>query len=206
MNTSLILRNLANVVNLSTPLGIVLSLAGRGRLRLRDGLVVADHVRLPVTNAGAMTVGSVVLVFRQSLEQAEERTPNLLPHEDAHAWQWAYCLGLPFLPLYFAAAGWSILRTGDRASANHFERQAGLRAGGYRENAKRPVREGIRTLVASTNLCMRRRTRIWPFIHVYRDLCTVRQSRTGQGQRVVSRAGDGRTAPPGAGCASGAGA
>jgi len=160
MNVSLLLRNLANVANLSTPLGIVLSLAGRGRLRLRDGLVVADHVRLPVTNAGAMTVGSVVLVFRQSLEQAEERTPNLLPHEDAHAWQWAYCLGLPFLPLYFAAAGWSILRTGDRASANHFERQAGLRAGGYRENAKRPVREGIRTLVASTNLCMRRRTRI----------------------------------------------
>ena len=71
MNTPLALRNLANVANLSTPLGIALSIAGRGRLRLRDGLVVADHVRLPVTNAGAMTVGSVVLVFRQSLEQAE---------------------------------------------------------------------------------------------------------------------------------------
>ena len=160
MNTPLALRNLANVANLSTPLGIALSIAGRGRLRLRAGLVVADNVRLPVTNAGAMTVGSVVLVFRQTLEQAEERTPNLLPHEDAHAWQWAYCLGLPFLPLYFAAAGWSILRKGDRASANHFERQAGLRAGGYPENAKRPVREGIRALAASTHLPMRRRRRL----------------------------------------------
>ena len=48
MNVSLLLRNLANVANLSTPLGIALSIAGRGRLRLRDGLVVADHVRLPV--------------------------------------------------------------------------------------------------------------------------------------------------------------
>ncbi len=160
LNTSLLLRNLANAVNLSTPLGIALSLAGRGRLRRHAGLIVADNVRLPVPNAGAMTVGSVVLVFRQTLEQAEERTPNLLPHEDAHAWQWAYCLGLPFLPLYFAAAGWSILRTGDRASANHFERQAGLHDGGYPENAKRPVREGIRTLIVSTNLSIRRRRRI----------------------------------------------
>ncbi|MBK7819900.1 MAG: hypothetical protein IPJ61_02185 [Tessaracoccus sp.] len=168
MDVSLILRNAGNVANLSTPLGIALSLAGRGRLRRRAGLIVADNVHLPVTTAGAMTVGSVVLVFRQSLEQAEERTPNLLPHEDAHAWQWAYCLGLPFLPLYFAAAGWSILRTGDRASANHFERQAGLRDGGYRERPRRTVREGINTL--------------------------------------LSRGGDGRTAPPGAGRASGAGA
>ena len=146
MNVSLLLRNLANVANLSTPLGIALSIAGRGRLRLRDGLVVADHVRLPVTNAGAMTVGSVVLVFRQSLEQAEGRTPNLLPHEDAHAWQWAYCLGLPFLPLYLAASGWSLFRTGDRAAANHFERQAGLAAGGYREMPRLPFREALARL------------------------------------------------------------
>ena len=148
MNVSLLLRNLANVANLSTPLGIALSIAGRGRLRLRDGLVVADHVRLPVTNAGAMTVGSVVLVFRQSLEQAEGRTPNLLPHEDAHAWQWAYCLGLPFLLFYFAQVGWSLLRTGDRAAANFFEVQAGLADGGYRERARRPLREGIAALLS----------------------------------------------------------
>ena len=160
MDLSRWLRDAANVVNLSTPLGLILALAGRGRLRRLGHLTVFDLVRLPVTDAGAMTVGSVVLVFRDSLEKAEARTPTLLRHEEQHAWQWAYCLGLPFLPLYFAAAGWSILRTGDRASANHFERQAGLRAGGYPENAKRPVREGIRTVVASTNLCMRRRTRI----------------------------------------------
>ena len=42
MNVSLLLRNLANVANLSTPLGIALSIAGRGRLRLRDGLVVDE--------------------------------------------------------------------------------------------------------------------------------------------------------------------
>ena len=58
MDVSLILRNAGNVANLSTPLGIALSLAGRGRLRRRAGLIVADNVHLPVTTAGAMTVGS----------------------------------------------------------------------------------------------------------------------------------------------------
>ena len=62
-----LLRNAANLVNLSTPLGLVVALAGRSRLRLRDHLIVADRVRLPITNAGAMTIGSVVLVPRRSL-------------------------------------------------------------------------------------------------------------------------------------------
>jgi hypothetical protein len=57
--------------------------------------------------------------------------PALLGHEEKHSSQYAWCLGLPFLPLYFLAAGWSQLRTGNPASANFFERQAGLAAGGY---------------------------------------------------------------------------
>jgi len=40
---------------------------------------------------------------------------------------------LPFLPLYAIAAGWSWLRTGDLASANFFERKAGLQRGGYQQ-------------------------------------------------------------------------
>ena len=59
------------------------------------------------------------------------RRPELLAHEERHAWQYVACLGLPFLPLYAAAMAWSQLRTGDRASRNVFERHAGLDAGGY---------------------------------------------------------------------------
>ncbi|WGT46789.1 hypothetical protein [Tessaracoccus lacteus] len=147
MDLSRWLRDAANLVNLSTPLGLTLAVAGRGRLRRLGHLVVFDHVRLPVTDAGAMTVGSVVLVFRDSLEKAESRTPTVLAHEEQHAWQWAYCLGLPFLLFYFVQVGWSLLRTGDRAAANFFEVQAGLADGGYRERARRPLREGIAALL-----------------------------------------------------------
>lgn len=136
-------RNLGNVVNLSTPLGLILALVGRGRIRRIAGLLVADGVRLPLSHASAMTVGSVVLVPRVQLEDALERIPGLLQHEDAHAWQWAACLGLPFIPLYFAAAGWSHLRCGDRASANVFERQAGLQLGGYPQRIPAPLREWL---------------------------------------------------------------
>lgn len=147
MDAARLLRDTANVVNLSTPFGLLLAAAGRGRPRRWGHLVVFDRVRLPVTDAGAMTVGSVVLVFRRSLEEAEARTPTLLSHEEEHAWQWAYCLGLPFLLFYFAQVAWSMIRTGDRAAANYFEVQAGLKAGGYRERDKRPVRDGIRSVL-----------------------------------------------------------
>lgn len=133
------MRNLANVVNLSTPLGIALAALGRGRLRRVGTLIVADSARLPFLNASAMTVGSVVLIPGRTLEEVQTILPDLVGHEEEHAWQWAVCLGLPFIPLYFAAAGWSLLRCGDRASANLFERQAGLRRGGYPERPKRPL-------------------------------------------------------------------
>jgi hypothetical protein len=129
----LALRRLWNAVNLTTPLGLVLALAsgctvGRGPL----GLLLATGYRWPIPDGGAFTVGNVVF-FRPGTAV----TPPLLAHESRHATQYAWCAGLPFLVLYAAAVGWSLLRTGDTASRNVFERHAGLAAGGYRERAVR---------------------------------------------------------------------
>ncbi len=132
MQTSRWLRTVANLCNGSTPLGLVLGLASRGRLRRVGHLIIVDEARLPFITASAMTVGSVVLIPKRTMEEVVERIPTLVEHEDEHAWQWAYCLGLPFLPLYVAAMGWSMWRTRDRALANFFEVQAGLESGGYR--------------------------------------------------------------------------
>jgi hypothetical protein len=96
------------------------------------GLVLATGYRWPFPDGGAFTVGNVVLFRARTVI-----TPQLLAHESRHATQYAWCAGLPFLVLYAAAVGWSLLRTGDTASRNVFERRAGLEAGGYRE---RPVR------------------------------------------------------------------
>ncbi len=71
-----------------------------------------------------------VIICRIRAEQLAS-SPALLGHEEKHCSQYAACLGLPFLPLYFLAAGWSQLRTGNPALANVFERRAGLEAGGY---------------------------------------------------------------------------
>ena len=37
-----------------------------------------------------------------------------------------------------------MLRTGDRAARNYFERQAGLASGGYADKPVRPLSEGVR--------------------------------------------------------------
>ena len=100
------------------------------------------RLRFPV--AGAFTVGNVVTTAA-TFEALSARHPDLLAHEDRHAWQYVYCLGLPYLLLYSAAMGWSMLRTGDRASANVFERDAGLSAGGYVERQPRPLLPTLRT-------------------------------------------------------------
>ncbi|MBB1482536.1 hypothetical protein H5392_01520 [Tessaracoccus sp. MC1865] len=146
MDTPRTLRNVANALNLSTPLGLVLGLAGRGRPRRQGHLIVFEQVKLPLVNASAMTVGDVVLVPGRTVGEVEGRIPDLLAHEEAHAWQYAYCLGLPFIPLYVIAVAWSMLRSGDRATANHFEVQADLLKGGYRVGTKRPLREGLAAL------------------------------------------------------------
>jgi hypothetical protein len=123
------LRQVANVVNLSTPLGLALALAGRGTLRRSpDGLLVAHAVRLPA-KAPAFTVGNVVLLRLD--DTALARRPRLLVHEARHATQYACCVGPLMLPLYGLAAAWSWLRCRDPSSYNVFEVRAGLADGGY---------------------------------------------------------------------------
>lgn len=158
MDSNDVVRNIGNVANLSTPLGLLVAWAGHGRMRCDDGLVVAERVRLPGISASAMTIGSVVLFPGRSLQQATARIPGLLEHENHHAHQWAYCCGLPFIPLYLAAAGWSWLRSGDRATANPFEVQADLRLGGYPVRRTRPVWAGLRALGGVLSVAAARRS------------------------------------------------
>jgi len=122
-----------NVVNLSTVLGFLIALIGRARIRRGPrGLFFAEGYRLTVPNAGAFTVGTFVIT-RHTMDALEQWQPGTLDHENSHAWQYSYMLGLPYLPVYWIFCGWSWLRTGDPASANPFERQAGLTRGGYTE-------------------------------------------------------------------------
>jgi hypothetical protein len=131
------LRQVVNVVNLSTPLGLVLALAGRGSLRRGpDGLLLAHAVRLPA-RAPAFTVGNVVLLRLDDAALAGR--PRLLVHEARHATQYACCAGPLMLPLYGLAAGWSWLRCRDLSSYNVFEVLAGLEDGGYADRRWREV-------------------------------------------------------------------
>ncbi len=131
------LRQLANLLNASTPLGLLLAACARTRIRRGPrGLILATGYRWRLPFAAAFTVGNVVL-FRAGAAEALGN-PALLAHEERHSSQYAWCLGLPFLPLYFLAAGWSMRRTGNAGSANPFERHAGLQAGGYPPAPSRP--------------------------------------------------------------------
>ena len=130
-------RQVANVVNLSTPLGLALALAGRGTLRRGpDGLLLAHAVRLPA-RAPAFTMGNVVLLRLDDAALAHR--PRLLLHEARHATQYACCVGPLMLPLYGLAAAWSWLRCRDPSSYNIFEVRAGLEDGGYANRRRRGV-------------------------------------------------------------------
>ena len=143
------LRSIGNVVNLSTPTGLLVAALGRATVTRRPGgLFLAEHYRLSFPVAGAFTIGNVILT-RSRWEDLERRYPRLLDHEEAHTWQYLYCLGVPYYLAYTACMAWSVLRTGDRASANFFERQAGLVRGGYVERPSRPVGTGVRALLQS---------------------------------------------------------
>jgi hypothetical protein len=132
-------KRVVNVLNGSTLLGLLVAAVGGARPhRGPRGLLLAAGYRLPVPPAAAFTVGDVVLT-RQQPGWLEAR-PRLLGHEERHSWQYLVCLGLPMLPLYLLAAGWSWLRVRDWAQHNVFERLAGLEEGGYavRTDAPRP--------------------------------------------------------------------
>jgi hypothetical protein len=139
MRTAYRVRLVANLVNGSTLLGILLAVAGRARLARRsNGLLVGEGYRLPVPTAPAFCVGNIILtrLGRDALGGVEP----LLAHEARHATQYAWCAGLVMLPLYFIAAAISWALTGDFGSRNIFERRAGLADGGY---ADRPLRSAF---------------------------------------------------------------
>ena len=137
------LRRIGNLANLSTPLGVVIARVGGARLRRGPhGLLLAEGFRYLPRVAGAMTIGNVVLTGGRFADLVRG-LPQVLDHESRHASQWLR-LGLLFLPAYLLGGAWSLLRTGDRAAGNPFERAAGLAEGGYRIVPTRPFLRGRR--------------------------------------------------------------
>ena len=141
-------RLVGNVVNLSTPAGLLVAVIGGARLKRGPrGLFVGEGYRLKFPVASAFTIGSVITTTG-SWEELLRRNPRLFEHEERHTWQYLYCIGLPFYPAYGVCLVWSMLRTGDRAARNFFERQADLAAGGYPDVPLRPVGENLRAMIA----------------------------------------------------------
>ena len=139
-----------NWINLSTPCGLAVAALSGCRVSPGPyGILLAEGYRRRLPRARAFTVGSVVLLRGSAPRSAPPAFLRLLEHEARHTRQYAACLGLPFLPAYLMAAGYSLLRTGDPASRNPFERGAGLAAGGYRERPVRPLTASVRAVVTS---------------------------------------------------------
>jgi hypothetical protein len=131
-------RQVINIINLSTALGLLVGWLGRAKFANGpEGLILGYGYRIPLPPASAFTLGNVVL-FRGA-DDIHGRRPTLLAHESRHATQYAVCIGPVMLILYGIACGWSWIRTGDPASRNVFETRAGLLDGGYKERPLRPV-------------------------------------------------------------------
>ena len=142
-------RRWANLLNLSTPLGLALATVGQATLNpWRNGLVVATGHRLPFPSAAAFTVGKVVLLRmgHEELLLRDPTHPGLMLHEERHSSQYALCLGPALIPLYAAACIWSWARTGDWWSGNIFETRAGLADGGYVRSSQHHSRSGLLAL------------------------------------------------------------
>jgi len=134
-------RAFVNIINCSTLLGLIAAAVGRARLtRGHHGLIIGwgYRFRIPPRRTPAFTLGNIILVRHEGPEILQRR-PRLLVHEERHSTQYAYCLGVAMVLLYVLASAWSLLRTGDPASRNIFERLAGLADGGYTEHPVRPL-------------------------------------------------------------------
>jgi hypothetical protein len=132
------LRQVVNIVNLATPLGLLLATTSSGGHRVRRGprgLLVTGGYRLPLPVAPAFTMGNVILVRGDATRMFDR--PKLLEHEEHHSTQYAFCFGPLMVVAYLVCAGVSLTLCGDYASYNPFERLAGLADGGYE---KRPLR------------------------------------------------------------------
>ncbi len=141
------LRFVGNLINLTTPIGLLVALIGRARIRRGPrGLFLSEGYRLKFPVASAFTIGSV-LTTSSSWPELLRQNPRLLYHEERHTWQYLWCIGLPFYPAYAVCLVWSMLRTGDRAARNFFERKAGLADGGYPDKPVRPIGENIRAVI-----------------------------------------------------------
>ena len=97
-----------------------------------------------------MSTGSITTT--STWDRMLARYPLLIKHEEGHTWPYLYCLGLPYYAPYVIFMGWSVLRTGDRAAQNFFERQAGLEIGGYTDYPVRPIGDGIRDVLGKLKL------------------------------------------------------
>ena len=145
-------RFAGNFINLSTIVGLGVAKIGRATIKRGPrGLFLAEgyHLKFPI--AGAFTIGNVVTTS-STWDKMLDSYPYLIKHEEGHTWQYLYCLGLPYYIPYVIFMGWSVLRTGDRAARNLFERQAGLAWGGYIDYPVRPIGEGIRAVLGKLKL------------------------------------------------------
>jgi len=131
-----------NAVNLTTATGLLAARVAGCPITSRDGYWEATGYRWRFPDAGAFTIGCVV-ISRQPVPAA------VWEHETSHMRQYAL-LGALFWPAYGLAAGYSLLRTGDWWSRNVFERRAGLAAGGYAQNPVRRLRRARKRPSAGT--------------------------------------------------------
>ena len=141
-----------NLINLSTIAGLAVAKIGGAKIKRGPrGLFLGEHYRLKFPIAGAFTIGNVITTT-STWDEILRKYPFLIKHEEVHTWQYFYCLGLPYYIPYVIFMGWSVLRTGDRAARNFFERQAGLAIGGYRDYPVRPMGEGIQAVLGKLRL------------------------------------------------------
>ena len=158
-------RLVGNIVNLTTLIGLLLAKAGGAQLHRRPrGIWLATGYRFGFPVASAFCVGNL-LISHHDLDFLLAR-PTLLLHEERHSWQYLLFIGPLYWPFYGLGMLWSLLRTGDRGSANPFEMAAGLADGGYPELPRRSlrqmvaaVREAPRAVIGSLSALTRRRAR-----------------------------------------------